>query len=158
MANTVVVGAQWGDEAKGKIVDRLAQKACMVVRFNGGNNAGHTVTVDGETYKFHLVPCGILNPTVSCIIADGVVIDPEVLIKEIDDLKSRNRSVNNLHISPRAHVIMPWHRAMDELEEKRKGKSAERERKRRRTRYTPANKRYRCRPTGGSLTARSRSG
>ncbi len=124
MANTVVVGAQWGDEAKGKIVDRLAQKASMVVRFNGGNNAGHTVTVDDETYKFHLVPCGILNPTVSCVIADGVVIDPEVLIKEIDDLKARNRSVNNLHISPRAHVIMPWHRAMDELEEKRKGKSA----------------------------------
>src|SRR2546421_12664179 len=83
MANTVVVGAQWGDEAKGKMVDVLAQKAGMVVRYGGGNNAGHTVMVGNQTYKCHLVPCGILNPAAMCIIADGVVVDPAVLIKEL---------------------------------------------------------------------------
>ena len=124
MANTVVVGAQWGDEAKGKIVDRLAQKSAMVVRFNGGNNAGHTVTVNGETYKFHLIPCGILNPAVKCVIADGVVVDPAVLIEELDGLKARGHGTDNLVISTRAHIIMPWHRVIDALEEKRKGKSA----------------------------------
>src|SRR6476646_6369628 len=86
MSNTVVVGAQWGDEAKGKMVDYLAQRASMVVRYGGGNNAGHTVTVGDEVYKLHLVPCGILNPLVDCVIADGVVIDPAVLLKEMDDL------------------------------------------------------------------------
>ncbi len=124
MANTVVVGAQWGDEAKGKMVDYLAQRAGMVVRYGGGNNAGHTVTVGKEVYKLHLVPCGILNPSTDCIIADGVVIDPAVLIKEMDDLRRRGHSMDRLKISNSAHVIMPYHRLFDQLEERRKGDSA----------------------------------
>jgi adenylosuccinate synthase len=124
MANTVVVGAQWGDEAKGKMVDYLAQRAGMVVRYGGGNNAGHTVTVGAEVYKLHLVPCGILNPVVDCIIADGVVIDPAVLLKEMQGLEERGHSLARLRISNNAHVIMPYHRIIDQLEETRKGNSA----------------------------------
>jgi adenylosuccinate synthase len=124
MANTVVVGAQWGDEAKGKMVDVLAQKAGMVVRYGGGNNAGHTVMVDGEVYKCHLVPCGILNPDAVCVIADGVVIDPAVLIKELHAFEARGHSVQNVRISCNAHVIMPYHRLIDQLEEQRKGEAA----------------------------------
>jgi adenylosuccinate synthase len=124
MANTVVVGAQWGDEAKGKMVDYLAQRAGMVVRYGGGNNAGHTVTVGDEVYKLHLVPCGILNPAVDCVIADGVVIDPAVLLKEMRSLEGRGHSLAKLHISNSAHVIMPYHRLFDQLEEQRKGSSA----------------------------------
>lgn len=124
MPNTVVVGAQWGDEAKGKIVDRLARYAAMTVRYGGGNNAGHTVVVNGETYKFHLVPCGILNPDVICVVADGVVIDPAVLVKEIADLTARGHSVANLKISANAHVIMPYHRLLDRLNEERRGRTA----------------------------------
>ncbi len=124
MPNTIVVGAQWGDEAKGKIVDCLAQKAGMVVRYGGGNNAGHTVTANGETFKFHLIPSGILNPSVLCIVADGVVIDPAVLLKEISELTSRGLNPDNLKISNHAHVILPYHRILDHLEEARRGKSA----------------------------------
>ncbi len=124
MANTVVVGAQWGDEAKGKIVDYLAQRAGMVVRYGGGSNAGHTVMVDGEQYKFHLVPCGILHPEAICVIADGVVIDPQVLIREMDGLEQRGHSVQNLRISNNAHVVMPYHRRIDQLEEERRGSAA----------------------------------
>lgn len=124
MANIVVVGAQWGDEAKGKIVDCLAQKAGMVVRYGGGNNAGHTVTVNGETYKFHLIPSGILNPDALCIIADGVVVDPAVLLQEMAELTARGHSTANLKVSANAHVILPYHRLMDQLEEKRRGEAA----------------------------------
>jgi adenylosuccinate synthase len=124
MLNTVVVGAQWGDEAKGKIVDRLARTARMVVRFGGGNNAGHTVSVDGETFKFHLIPCGILHPNVTCIIGDGCVIDPVVLVQEIEGLTSRGRTVDNLKISANAHVILPYHQMLDRLDEQRRGGSA----------------------------------
>jgi adenylosuccinate synthase len=124
MANIVVVGAQWGDEAKGKMVDYLSNRAGMVVRYGGGNNAGHTVVVDGETYKFHLVPCGILYPEVVCVIADGVVIDPAVLISEIEKLAARGHSVANLKVSQNAHLIMPYHRRMDQLEEQRRGTGA----------------------------------
>ena len=124
MANTIVVGAQWGDEAKGKIVDCLAQNAGMVVRYGGGNNAGHTVTAKGETYKFHLIPSGILNPNVLCIIADGVVVDPSVACEEISGLTSRGLSASNLYISNNAHVVMPYHRQIDKLEEIRRGKLA----------------------------------
>ena len=121
MANIVVVGAQWGDEAKGKIVDYLAQDAVMVVRFGGGNNAGHTVTANGVEYKFHLIPAGILNPQTVCVISDGVVIDPGVLLKEIAGLKQRGVAMDNLKISANAHVIMPYHRKLDELEEAHRG-------------------------------------
>jgi adenylosuccinate synthase len=121
MANVVVVGAQWGDEAKGKIVDYLARDARMVVRYGGGNNAGHSVTIDGVLWKFHLVPSGILNPRVTCVVADGVVIDPVVLVKEIQDLRDRGVDASNLKLSAAAHVIMPYHRLLDTLEENRRG-------------------------------------
>lgn len=124
MPNTVVVGAQWGDEAKGKIVDCLARNAEMVVRYGGGNNAGHTVSAGGKTYKFHLIPSGILNPHVTCVIADGVVIDPGVLLEEIRGLTEQGLSAGNLRISTNAHVIMPYHRLIDRLEEQRKGADA----------------------------------
>jgi adenylosuccinate synthase len=124
MANTVVVGAQWGDEAKGKVVDFLAGNADLVVRFNGGNNAGHTVVVDGQTYKFHLVPCGVLRPETLNIIGDGEVIDPAVLVKEFDTLASHGISTDRLRISLNAHIIMPYHQAFDRLEEERKGSKA----------------------------------
>lgn len=124
MPNTVVVGAQWGDEAKGKIVDFLAADADYVIRYNGGNNAGHTVVVNGETYKFHLTPCGILHPNTICVISDGEVVDPTVLATEIDNLKARGISVDRLRISQNAHLVMPYHLILDKLEEIRKGKKA----------------------------------
>ncbi len=117
MANIVVVGAQWGDEAKGKIVDYLSSEASMVVRFGGGNNAGHSVTVGNVVYKFHLIPSGILNPDILCVISDGVVIDPGVLAAEIAGLRDRGIAVTNLKISASAHVILPHHRRLDELQE-----------------------------------------
>jgi adenylosuccinate synthase len=117
MANIVVVGAQWGDEAKGKIVDYLSPHADMVVRFGGGNNAGHSVTVGSELYKFHLVPSGILNPHLLCVIADGVVIDPGALVQEIEGHKARGLDFSNLRISAAAHLILPYHRLLDELAE-----------------------------------------
>lgn len=124
MASTVVVGAQWGDEAKGKIVDFLAADADFVIRYNGGNNAGHTVVVGSETYKFHLVPCGILYPNTVCVIGDGEVIDPEVLLGEVENLIERGFSVDNLKISMNTHVIMPYHKLFDRLEEERRGGKA----------------------------------
>lgn len=124
MANTVVVGAQWGDEAKGKVVDFLARDADVVIRYNGGNNAGHTVVVDGETFKFHLVPCGVLWPQTINIIGDGEVVDPAVLSQEIDNLAERGISSDRLKISMNAHIIMPYHQALDRLEEQRKGGKA----------------------------------
>ncbi len=121
MPNRVVVGAQWGDEAKGKIVDCLAESAAMVVRYSGGSNAGHTVMVGEEKFKFFLMPAGILHPHVTCVLADGAVVDPGVLAEEIRDLKRRGIDVSRLRISANAHVIMPYHRLLDELEESRKG-------------------------------------
>ncbi len=110
----VVVGTQWGDEAKARVVDVLAEEADAVVRFNGGANAGHTVAVDNEKYVFHLVPSGILRPRTKCIITGGVVIELEQLCKEIDEIASRNRFVKeNLLISESAHVVMPYHKALD---------------------------------------------
>ncbi len=120
MSATVVIGMQWGDEAKGKVVDYVSQDADYVVRFNGGNNAGHTVVVDGEVFKFHTLPVGALNPGVTSVIADGVVIDPEVLVGELDELASRGHGDINLRISSNAHVIMPYHKLLDRLEEERK--------------------------------------
>ncbi len=121
MPTVVVVGAQWGDEAKGKVVDCLAQDADMVVRYGGGSNAGHTVRFDGHEFKLHLVPSGIFRPQVTNIIASGVVVDPQVLVEEIRSLQAEGVSVHNLKVSASAHVVMPYHRLLDSLEEKQRG-------------------------------------
>lgn len=123
MSTLVIVGTQWGDEGKGKITDYLAEKADVVVRYQGGNNAGHTVEKEGVQYKLHLIPSGILYPEKICIIGNGVVIDPASLIGEIENLKKQGISVNNLKISDRAHIVFPYHIRQDELEEISKGKN-----------------------------------
>ncbi len=121
MATVVIVGAQWGDEGKGKIVDVLTQKADVVARFQGGNNAGHTVVIDSEKYVLHLIPSGILHKGTKCVIGNGVVIDPSALLGEMDKLRSRNIDVdNNLCISQNAHIIMPYHTAIEREQEKTK--------------------------------------
>jgi len=117
MPTLAVVGAQWGDEGKGKIVDYLAQEAHVVVRFQGGNNAGHSVKVGEELFKLHHLPSGILRPSKTAVIGNGVVIDPGVLLEEVDGLQKRGKSVKNLKISERAHVIMPYHKLIDAAEE-----------------------------------------
>ncbi len=121
MANIIVVGAQWGDESKGKIVDYLTPAADMVVRYGGGNNAGHSVMVGSELYKLHLVPSGILHSQVTCVLSDGVVIDPGVLVTEIEGLKARGVSFARFLISASAHVILPYHCLFDRLNEERRG-------------------------------------
>ncbi len=121
MANVVVVGLLWGDEAKGKVVDFLAEDADYVVRYNGGNNAGHTVVVDDEVYKFHTVPVGVLHPNVTAVVADGVVLDPQVFTGELADLKNRGITADRIKISGNAHIILPYHRMLDGLEESSKG-------------------------------------
>ena len=121
MANVIVIGAQWGDEGKGKITDLLSRSADVVVRSQGGVNAGHTVVVSRQTFKLHLIPSGILYPETECIIGSGTVIDPEVLIEEIEQLKALNVSVDNLYISQTAHVTMPYHRSIDTASEERRG-------------------------------------
>ncbi len=121
MSTVVVIGAQWGDEGKGKVTDFLARNADMVVRYQGGNNAGHTVVTGGREYKLHLIPSGILYPEKLCLIGNGVVLDPEVFIGEVDGLSARGISTDNLKISPRAHVIMPYHRRLDACDEDRRG-------------------------------------
>ena len=122
MANVVIVGTQWGDEGKGKIVDLLAEFADVVVRFQGGNNAGHTMVVGDEQLITHLVPSGILQQKV-CVIGNGVVVDPAVLIEELDHLASRKVEVDprGLKISEKAHLIMPYHKQIDHAREKFKG-------------------------------------
>ena len=122
MPTKVVVGAQWGDEGKGKTIDILAGKADVVVRTSGGNNAGHTIEADGITYKLHLLPSGILSPNTLNIIGNGVVIDPKVLLEEIDEMESRGINISNLKIDARAHVIMPYHIVLDGLSEAARGK------------------------------------
>ena len=121
MSTTVVVGTQWGDEGKGKITDMLCQEADVVGRYQGGNNAGHTVVVEDEEYKLHLIPSGILYEDTKCVIGNGVVIDPKVLIEELDNLAERGIEANNLYLSSKAHIIMPYHRLLDKAEESRKG-------------------------------------
>lgn len=123
MPSKVVVGSQWGDEGKGKVIDILASRADVVVRSQGGNNAGHTVASGGEVYKLRLIPSGILYQTTPCYIGCGVVVDPKVILNEIDGLKARGISCSNLYIDPRAHVIMPWHIELDGLSEKARGGS-----------------------------------
>ncbi len=124
MPAIAVIGAQWGDEGKGKIVDLLAEKANMVVRFSGGNNAGHTVLNPCGEFRMHLIPSGIFHPEVTCIVGNGVVIDPAVLLEEIDELKKRGVEVDRLFISDRAHLIMPYHTLLDGLEEESRGGGA----------------------------------
>ncbi len=121
MANVIVIGAQWGDEGKGKITDLLSRSADVVVRYQGGVNAGHTIVVNGQTFKLHLIPSGILYPDTECIIGCGTVIDPQVLIGELEQLKQLNISTANLLISQTAHVTMPYHRLIDQAVEERRG-------------------------------------
>lgn len=123
MPAKVVVGVQWGDEGKGKIIDILASQADVVIRSQGGNNAGHTVENAGEVYKLHLIPSGILYPQTLCLIGCGVVVDPKVILEEMDGLKARGVTCENLKIDYRAHVIMPWHIELDGASEAYRGNS-----------------------------------
>lgn len=123
MPASIVVGTQWGDEGKGKIIDIIASRADVVVRSQGGNNAGHTVVNNGETYKLHLIPSGILYGDTLCLIGAGVVLDPKDFIGELDSLGERGVSFKNLKIDPRAHVVMPWHITLDGLSEQFRGNS-----------------------------------
>ncbi len=117
----VVLGGFYGDEGKGKIIDYLAADADITVRYSGGNNAGHTIIVDGIKFAFHLIPSGILNKGTKAVIGNGVVVDPKVLIEEMEMVKSNGYSVENLCISNKSHVIMPYHIAMDALLEELRG-------------------------------------
>jgi adenylosuccinate synthase len=122
MSNVVVLGAQWGDEGKGKIVDFLAKDADFIARYQGGNNAGHSIVVGDEKYIFHLIPSGILYPKKKCIIGNGVVISPRVLFDEIDELRKRGVYIkDNLYISDRAHLIMPYHLLIESNDEMLRG-------------------------------------
>lgn len=122
MSVIAVVGTQWGDEGKGKVIDILARHADVVARFQGGNNAGHTVVVRGEKFVFHLIPCGILYPKKICVIGNGVVVDPKALLEEIEYAKAKGLEMNGrLFVSENAQVIMPYHRLMDEAKEKKAG-------------------------------------
>ena len=123
MSNIVLVGAQWGDEGKGRITDLLSSKVNMVVRFQGGDNAGHTVVLGGQEFKLHLIPSGILYPDVTCVIGNGVVINPQALISEIEGLEKKGISTQNLRISSNCHIIMPYHIALDGASENRLGSS-----------------------------------
>jgi len=121
MSTVVIVGAQWGDEGKGKIVDVLTRKADVVARYQGGNNAGHTVVIDSDRYVLHLIPSGILHKGIKCIIGNGVVIDPSALLEEMDQLRSRNIDIDsNLCVSQNSHIIMPYHTAIEREQEKSK--------------------------------------
>jgi adenylosuccinate synthase len=120
----IVVGGQWGDEGKGRVVDLIARKSHVVARYSGGNNAGHTVVNEFGESRLHLVPAGIFYSDKECVIGNGVIIDPKVLLEEIDDLQSRGVSVEKLHISGRCHIIMPWHLLIDRLDEELRGKGA----------------------------------
>jgi adenylosuccinate synthase len=122
MPGIVVVGAQWGDEGKGKVTDLLAERADMVIRFQGGNNAGHTIVRDNEVFKFHLIPSGILYPGKLSVIGNGVVVDPRVLLEELEGLRRRGISSRGLRISANAHLIMPYHLLLDQGSEARLGK------------------------------------
>jgi adenylosuccinate synthase len=121
MAAVVLVGAQWGDEGKGKVTDYLAQRAEVVVRYQGGNNAGHTVMVGEEEFKLHLIPSGILYPGKLCVVGNGVVVDPAVMVQEMQDLTARGIDTAGLRLSDRAHLILPYHKGLDAAQEERRG-------------------------------------
>jgi len=121
MTSLVIVGSQWGDEGKGKITDFLSEQANVIVRYQGGNNAGHTIRFNGATHKLHLIPSGIFFPDKICIIGNGLVVDPKALLQEIKGLHEKNISTENLKISDRAHIILPYHHKLDALQEDEKG-------------------------------------
>ena len=121
MPSVVVVGTQWGDEGKGKITDFLSEKAEVVARYQGGNNAGHTIVFEGKKYKLHLIPSGIFYEDKICVIGNGMVVNPVALVEELNYLHEHGISTKNLKISNRAHVIMPYHIKLDGLEEASKG-------------------------------------
>ena len=123
MPTLVIVGAQWGDEAKGKLVDVLGAQADVVVRYSGGNNAGHTVITGGQTYKFQLIPAGILHPGTTAIIGSGMVVDPKGLLDELDRTRAQKSDLGTLRISSAAHVVFPYHRMLDALEEEARGEN-----------------------------------
>src|SRR3977135_3790581 len=117
----ILVGGQWGDEGKGKVIDCLAAKAQMVIRSQGGNNSGHTVIIEDGEFKFQLIPSGILYPACTCISGNGVVVDPIVLLREISQLRERGIEPKNLMVSERAHMVMRYHPLLDQLEEEARG-------------------------------------
>ncbi len=124
MSNTIIVGAQWGDEGKGKIIDVLAREADYIIRFQGGNNAGHTVVIGDQEFVLHLIPSGILHPGKVCVIGNGVVVDPQALCDEIESLQKRKITIgSNLKISDQSHLIFPYHKILDQLRETHLGKS-----------------------------------
>ncbi len=124
MPATVVVGTQWGDEGKGKLTDLLAKEMGMVVRYQGGHNAGHTIVVDGETFALQLVPSGVLYDHITPVIGNGVVVDPKVLLSEVGTLEAKGIDTSRLLVSGNAHLIMPYHHELDRLTERRLGKNS----------------------------------
>src|SRR4051794_5992450 len=122
MPGVVIVGAQWGDEGKGKVIDLLAEQAELIVRFQGGNNAGHTIVRGDEVFKFHLVPSGVLYPGKTCAIGNGVVVDPAVLTEEIDSLRRRRVDIRGPRAPAHPHLIMPSHKLLDPAGEAKRGK------------------------------------
>ena len=121
MSVTVLVGGQWGDEGKGKVIDLLADSVDVVIRSQGGNNAGHTVVTGGKEHRFHLIPSGILYPKTTCVIGHGVVVDPKAFLQELDELQAGGIPANNLVLSERAHMVMPYHPVLDQLGEEMRG-------------------------------------
>ena len=121
LANVVVIGAQWGDEGKGKITDLLSRSADVVVRYQGGVNAGHTIVVDDKVLKLHLIPSGILYPDTVCLIGSGTVVDPKVMIGELDMLAENGIAIDGLRLASTAHVTMPYHRLLDQAMERQRG-------------------------------------
>ena len=141
MPATVVVGTQWGDEGKGKLTDLLAKEMELVVRYQGGHNAGHTIVVDGETFALQLVPSGILYPHITPVIGNGVVVDPTVLLAEVDVLESKGIDTSKLLVSGNAHLIMPYHHELDQLAERYLGQEqAGHHQARHRARPTPTSR------------------
>ncbi|MBI5124739.1 MAG: adenylosuccinate synthetase, partial [Planctomycetes bacterium] len=122
MSNACVVGLQWGDEGKGKVIDILTDEYDVIVRYQGGGNAGHTVVVSGEKFVLHLIPSGILHPEKKCVIGNGVALDPALFLEEVEELKKKDVSIeNNLFVSDRAHLVFPYHKLLDTLSESDKG-------------------------------------